>query len=106
MTKLDFFVKDNTFVGFSCSGHSDYSKDGFDIVCAAVSTAVQFVANYLFKFHSSDITLDVDENNTEIILRCTRPFKEADMQISVLEDFAKDLKEQYPDYFTFDYLEV
>ena len=106
MTKVDFFIKDNRFIGFSCSGHSGYDVEGYDIVCASVSTAVQFVANYLMKYHSSQILLEVDDKNCKITLRSNCLFKECHMQISILEDFAKDLKEQYPEYFTFDYLEV
>lgn len=106
MTKLTFFVSDKHLVGFSCKGHSGYSNEGYDIVCAAISTAVELTASYLVKYHSDKTELVVNEKNAEIRLRCADWFIESERQFSVLEDFAKDLKDQYSEYFTFDYLEV
>ena len=106
MTKLIFFVDDNCYVGFKCSGHSGYAEQGSDIVCAAVSTAVQMCAGYLMTYHSDRVTYYQDNNCATIELQCKTRFAEADMQISVLNSFAEDLAQQYPEYFTFEILEV
>ncbi len=106
MTKLVVFKKGEHFAGFECLGHSGYAQQGEDIVCAAVSTAVQFCAGYLVKYFGEKVSLTVDNENTCITLRCNQNFTEADRQISVLVDFANDVREQYCDYFTFDFLEV
>ena len=103
MTKLVVFKDGNHFTGFECSGHSGYSHQGEDIVCAAVSTAVQFCAGYLVKYYGNKVTLDVDDKNARITLRCNQNFTEADRQISVLVDFANDVREQYCNYFTFEF---
>ena len=106
MTKLTFIVNKKGFFGFDCQGHSNYSNSGSDIVCAAVSTAVQMTAAYLTKYYPELVSLVVDDEKAIISLRCADCFCEFDRQISVLVDFAADLHEQYSDYFTFDYLEV
>ena len=45
MIRVIFTVKDNDICGFEISGHSDYSEQGSDIVCAAVSSAAYMAAN-------------------------------------------------------------
>lgn len=48
MVSVTFFEnKDNSFSGFSLSGHAGMGKYGEDIVCAAVSSAVYMVINTL-----------------------------------------------------------
>jgi len=106
MTKLIFFKDGNSFAGFQCKNHSGYAQNGQDIVCSAVSTAVQLTACYLLKYHNNDIIYSVDERNASITLRCKKLFLEADRQISILFEFANSLSNQYPNYFTFDFLEV
>ncbi len=87
MTNVKFFKKNNNFVGFVSEGHACYAKHGKDIVCAAVSTAIQSAAigvvnvvgisatldrNDSIGFFRlelpSDIT-DVDMKNSQIILK-------------------------------------
>lgn len=106
MTRLTIFTDKDGYIGFLCEGHSGYSEEGSDIVCAAVSTAVELVADYLLKFFPDDIKFNVDEKTARIELRCCKRFCEADRQISILADFAESLQNQYSEYFTFDYLEV
>lgn len=40
MITLRFWHEDGMITGFECSGHSGYAKKGYDIVCAAITTAV------------------------------------------------------------------
>ncbi len=44
MIKVEFFGESPVF-GFCIKGHSGYSEQGSDIVCAAVSSAAYMVAN-------------------------------------------------------------
>ena len=106
MTRLTFFKNNKHFVGFRCEGHSDFADEGYDIVCAAVSSTVQFTVSYLTEFFYNDVELIIDEQNALIELRCVKVFEDADRILSILDSFSKDLSEQYSDYFTFDYLEV
>lgn len=106
MTRLTIFKNGEHYLGFSCVGHSGYADEGYDIVCSAVSTAVQLTASFLVKFHEKDVVLSVDERDALIELKCKKTFEEFDRQLSVLDDFSAQLSEQYSDYFDFDYLEV
>ena len=103
MTKLRVFKNGDNYVGFECFGHSGYAEQGEDIVCAAVSTAVQMTVAYLAKYYSDKVNITVDNDSALISLRCNEIFTEADRQISVLVDFADDVREQYCDYFTFEF---
>ena len=41
MTTVTFHTKDGRITGFDAEGHSGYAEAGADIVCAAVTSAVQ-----------------------------------------------------------------
>ena len=41
MTRVEFTTEDDRITGFTVSGHSGYAEAGSDIVCAAVSAAVE-----------------------------------------------------------------
>ena len=45
MIQAIFTVESKIITGFEISGHSDYSAQGSDIVCAAVSSAAYMTAN-------------------------------------------------------------
>ena len=106
MTKLTFFKNGEHYLGFCCKGHSEYANAGEDIVCAAVSAAVQLAAEYLTTYCKNDVELFVDENSAEIELRCKVYLTEADRQLSVLERFSESICKQYPENFYFDFTEV
>ncbi len=45
MIRAEFFARNQSFCGFSVSGHAGAAPAGSDIVCAAVSSAVYLTAN-------------------------------------------------------------
>ena len=45
MIRAEFFSQAGRLTGFTVSGHAGYADAGEDIVCAAVSSAVQLTAN-------------------------------------------------------------
>ena len=47
MTTASFFKKNGKIQKFSVSGHSGYSEQGSDIVCAAVSSMVMLTVNII-----------------------------------------------------------
>lgn len=53
MVQAVFYRKNGKFVGFRISGHTGYSERGSDIVCAAVSSAVQLSVNLLYEFKTA-----------------------------------------------------
>lgn len=62
MIVADFQRKGGEIVGFRVTGHAGYADSGEDIVCAAVSSAVQFTANTVTEFFSDDADVAVEDN--------------------------------------------
>ncbi|MDE5556703.1 MAG: ribosomal-processing cysteine protease Prp [Ruminococcus sp.] len=50
MVHAEFYQSDGLFKGFDISGHAGYAEYGSDVVCASISSAVQFAVNILAKF--------------------------------------------------------
>ena len=88
------FFKENR--GVRISGHSGYSEEGSDIVCASVSSAVYMVANTLTEIIKADADIKVDDGFMEIKLIETT--KETDILFDGLKLHISQLSEQYPDY--------
>ena len=53
MVRAVFYRNNGKFVGFKISGHTGYAERGKDIVCAAVSSAVQLTVNLLYEFKTA-----------------------------------------------------
>ena len=68
MTKIEVFKKNGNVVRYKAKGHAEYAEYGHDIVCAALSMAMQFplgglqeILDITPKFEiDSDGYLDVD----------------------------------------------
>ena len=63
MIRAEFFQSNGYISGFSISGHADMAKLGEpDVICAAVSSAVQLVANGITEICREQVSVDVEEN--------------------------------------------
>lgn len=67
MTKVKFFLSNEIICGFSVKGHSGFAESGLDIVCAAVSSAVELTANGITEIAKADAKVTV--NGDEVSLR-------------------------------------
>ena len=107
MITVDFLTTPDGFLsGFRVAGHSDYSENGSDIVCAAVSSAVYMAMNTV-----TDVIgvqpLAVRVNDGEAFFRvelkdevvCRTVFTGLKLHLLGLE-------EQYPQNINVSYLEV
>jgi len=96
MIRAEFQKSDGVLTGFSISGHSGYAPSGEDIVCSAVSSAVQLSVNILDEL---DCCPDVKVSENLIECRC-RGGKVPSVILnslmshleSVLEEFPKTIK--------------
>ena len=106
MTVLRIYRKGTLFTGFECSGHSGYSEAGSDIVCAAISTAVQYCVNCAEKIDRVPMELTVDE--TKALIRCIgkEPNEQFSKHIEILADFGKGISNEYAMNFNLEILEV
>lgn len=97
MVHAEFFKRAGNFSGFRISGHADYADSGQDIVCAAVSSAVQLTVNLLNEFdcdpiaNASDNVVDckttASANTSSAILKQLKLHFE-----SVAEEFPETIK--------------
>ena len=55
--------------GLQISGHADYDRAGYDIVCAAVSSAVQLTANTITEIFRIPAKVEADNNEIRISIR-------------------------------------
>ena len=61
MIQAIFTVQDKLVTGFEISGHSDFSEQGSDIICSAVSSAAYMAANTLTEVQELDCIVTVND---------------------------------------------
>lgn len=94
MISVKFFLKQNELVGFSVSGHANFAERGEDIVCSAVTSAVQMACNTVTEIVKEPAKVKVLEN--EITLEVTGvPSARVKAVLEGLELHLKLLQEDY-----------
>lgn len=68
MLKAVFYKENDRFTGFSVSGHAGYGTEGNDIVCAAITSAVELTCNTITEFFGAQAKVDVMENEVRLAL--------------------------------------
>ena len=106
MIEAEIFTdKSGSLLGFLIRGHSGYSHQGADIVCAAVSSAAYMAANTILEV----IGIGADVIVRDGYMRLMISSDEAKACRDILTGFKLhicSLEEQYSDYLTVNYLEV
>lgn len=98
MIRAEFFESGKRLTGFSISGHAGYADSGNDIVCAAVSSAVQLTANIITEGFHIDADVSADSNTIICKLKCEDNSSSAVLNmlkehlIILSEDFPKTIK--------------
>ena len=101
MTRVEFFDRDGLISGFTVSGHSGYAEAGADIICAAVSTAVQFASLTIEEVLGNRCKTKVNEEEARITLTLPAACEDEDAVQAVLTGMMLtlcELRDQYPDY--------
>ena len=101
MTRVEFFDQDGRISGFTVSGHSGYAEAGADIICAAVSTAVQFAECTIVDVLGNRVKTKVNEEEARITLTLPASCDEEDAVQAALAGLLLtlcNLRDQYPDY--------
>lgn len=97
MITVTFNCSDNLICGFKIAGHSGFSEEGSDIVCASVSSAAYMAANTITDI--LHVNAEVTENDGLMILNLSKP--EAEKSAVVLDGLRLHLtalSEQYTKY--------
>ena len=64
MIRADFYQsRENKLLGFHISGHAGLADEGYDVACAAVSSAVMMTCNTVTEVFKINAKVDVDEND-------------------------------------------
>lgn len=95
MIRAEFFSKAGRLTGFSVSGHAGYADAGEDIVCAAVSSAVQLTANGITEVLGVKARVTA-ENDTVSLQMDSLPGKDAEAFLKTLRLHLEVLAEDYP----------
>ena len=66
--RIVFARREGRIYGFVVTGHAGYGEEGEDIVCSAVSSAVQLVCNTVTDFFHADADAALGENRIELRL--------------------------------------
>ncbi|MBP3634737.1 MAG: ribosomal-processing cysteine protease Prp [Oscillospiraceae bacterium] len=101
MTRVEFFDQDGKICGFSVMGHSGYAEAGADIVCAAVSTAVQFAETTITDVLGVQAKTKVNESKAQITLTLPASYEDEEAVQAVLTGMMLtlcELRDQYPDH--------
>ena len=85
MTKVVFFRNDGIFYGFRETGHTGYGDEGYDILCAALSSMSMLIINSINVVFAADLDYTVDEGATEIMVQSK----------SALPEFEEDERKRY-----------
>ena len=99
-------TRDGLLVGFDIYGHSGFAEQGYEIVCAAVSSAAFLVANTICEIIKISAQTNVDEHGS-MCLRVNRNDANSCSEILLgLKLHLLNLEEQYPENITVNYVEV
>jgi len=100
MTTIRFYSSDEGLAGFEASGHADYSDEGTDIVCAAVSALTQGAIAGILNVANAPADWEInDEGRAYILLKDTcAPSQRHDAKIifDTLKLNLSDISKQFP----------
>ncbi len=106
MTILRIYRKGTLYTGFECEGHSGYAEAGGDIVCAAVSTAVQYCINCGEKIDRVPMQLTIDQDAALIRCFSKKPNAQFSKHIEILVELGEGIAKDYAMYFNLEIMEV
>ena len=101
MTRCEFTRENERIVRFSVSGHSGYAEAGSDIVCAAISAAVELTITTVNDVCGGKAKLRVKEEDARITLTLPAACDEEESVQAVLAGMLLTLcnmRDDYPDY--------
>lgn len=94
MIKATFYVSQQECFGFCVAGHAMFADAGEDIVCAAVSCAVQMTANGVTEVAKAQAEVRVGENEIVLHVRDNREVVQTLLEALRLQ--LELLREDYP----------
>lgn len=96
MITISFKNKDNFINYVKVSGHANYAEEGFDIVCASVSSIAITTINAIIKIDSNSIKYSEEDGLLEIEI--LKNDKTINILIDNMISMFKELEKQYKKY--------
>ena len=84
MTKIEFFNPNSRVEGFCCTGHSGYGEEGTDIVCAAISSAVNLAITTITDVLGVKAKVKVNEKEARITLKLPASCEEQEETVQAI----------------------
>ena len=109
MTKICVYKKGKNIVKYTVEGHTGYSEEGTDIVCAAISTVATHTLNGLTDVLDLPVGYEISDAYFECIVPdeiSEEKRKQADILLQSMYLTFKNLEEQYKEYITIIDMEV
>ncbi len=105
MINAVFTVSDGYITGFKVSGHSDFSEQGSDIICSAVSSAAYMTANTITDVQQISAEITVNDGFMELNLS-KQDAKTAEVILNGFLLHINALKEEYNEFINVKISEV
>lgn len=102
MTRIEFYNPEDRIEGFCVSGHSGYSDEGSDIICAAVSAAVNLVITTIVDVMGVKAKAKVNAEEARITLKlpvsCEENEDAVQDLLAGLMLYLSSVRDDYPTY--------
>lgn len=101
MTKVEFFTQEDRITGFRVSGHTGFGEEGSDVLCAAVTSAVNLTECTVNDVCGARAKVRVNEAEASISLTLPAACDEEESvqaALSGLLVYLIGLRDEYPDY--------
>lgn len=99
MTRITFFLSQDKIQAVDLLGHAGYAQEGDDIVCAAISSAVQMTHALLYDVQKINVDTVIEDDGAHI--RLTLPADKINAGqdgMKALKIFYTELAVQYSEY--------
>ena len=97
MIQAVFTVESKIITGYEISGHSDFSEQGSDIVCSAVSSAAYMTANTITEVQHLNAEITVNDGFMKLNLS-QQDAKTAEVILNGFLLHLNSLKEEYKEF--------
>jgi len=97
MIIAEFRKSGDKLIGFKVGGHSGYAESGQDIICAAVSSAVELAECIINDSMNADAKVSVNNKTAEVSVTLKDDDKNARAVIEGLKTYLAYLSEEYPE---------
>ena len=102
MTRIEFFDLGGRIDGFCCAGHSGFGEEGTDIVCAAVSAAVNLAITTIVDVLGVKARVKAKEDEARITLKLPSSCEEQEETVQAilagLMLYLCSLRDDYPNH--------